>query len=74
MKLISVDDGMVVEMGCEGNIGIMELAQYMQVTSETQKRELTELIKAGKNSEAWRLIQNVTGTELVGKQFNSTTT
>lgn len=61
-------------MGCEGNIGIMELAQYMQDATEVQKCELNKLIKAGKNSEAWRLIQNVTGTKLIGKQFNGTST
>lgn len=57
------------ELAYQGNIGIMELIKFNQVASSSQKAELKKLIADKKTSEAWNLIQQVTGVKLVGKEF-----
>lgn len=57
------------ELAYQGNIGIMELIKFNQIATPDQKVELKRLISTKKTSDAWKLIQSVTGVTLVGKEF-----
>lgn len=57
------------EAGYVGNIGMQEMAKFFMAATEEQKKQLKELIAKGMNSEAWKMIQDVTGMKLVGKEF-----
>jgi len=59
----------VNEAAYAGNIGAMEMVKFFQKANDDQKKKLKELIQAGKKSAAWQMVQKVTGTKLVGKQF-----
>ena len=54
----------VLEARYKGNIGMMEMARFFQVATPEQKAELKRLIAAGKQEEAWKLLQQVTKMEL----------
>lgn len=58
------------EAAYEGNIGFMEISQFYRDASKEMIALLDRLINAGKTKEAWQLIQKVTGTQLVGQEFN----
>lgn len=53
-----------------GNIGIMELIQFNRVAKKSVKAKVDQLIKDGKNKEAWKIIQKTLGVKLMGKEFN----
>lgn len=65
----SGDGGSVGEASYEGNIGAMEVFKFMQKATEFEKKILQKLINQKNYSRAWALIQGVTGTKLVGKEF-----
>lgn len=58
------------EASYEGNIGAMEMFKFYQVASDKQKAVLKNLIAKGKKGLAWKLIQQVTGVKLQGKEFD----
>lgn len=45
-------------------IGMMEMYKFMQIAAPEQKIQLKQLIANGKQREAWKLLQTVTGTKL----------
>ena len=47
-----------------GNIGMMELVKFYSKASPKDKSMLQSLIKHKKNTEAWKLVQDVTGVKL----------
>ena len=53
-----------------GNIGAMEMFKFFQQATPGQKDNLKKLIADGKKKDAWRLVQQVTGVKLMGKEFN----
>jgi hypothetical protein len=57
------------EASYSGNIGAMEVFKFYQVADEEQKQLLKHLMSTGKKSEAWALIQKVTGVKLQGAEF-----
>ena len=59
-----------LEAAYDGNIGLMELMKFYKTASKDMVDLLKRLIAANKNKEAWQLIQKVTDTNLVGKEFN----
>lgn len=59
----------VQEAAYAGNIGMMELVKFYQRTTDSDKKKLQELIRKGMAKEAWKLVQDKTGTKLVGKEF-----
>ena len=63
--------GAVGEASYPGNIGMMELAKFFQVADQKQKEIFQQLLQKGKKGLAWKLIQDVTGTELQGKEFQT---
>ena len=60
-----------IEASYEGNIGAMEMFKFYQIASDEEKSTLKQLIEKGKKGLAWQLIQKVTGTKLVGKEFSN---
>lgn len=58
------------EAAYAGNIGMMELVKFYQKSTEAEKKHLQDLIKKGMSKEAWKLVQDKTGTQLVGKEFH----
>ena len=48
---------------------MMELVQFYRQSSSAEKSQLKQLIDSGKKSEAWALIQQVTGVKLQGAEF-----
>jgi len=63
------DGGGVGEASYPGNIGAMELAKFFRVAKDDDKKLLKDLISKGKKGLAWRLIQDVTGVKLQGREF-----
>lgn len=63
----------VQEAAYAGNIGMMELIKFYQKSTEAEKKHLQDLIKKGMSKEAWKLVQDKTGTQLVGKEFHEST-
>ena len=61
----------VGEASYEGNIGAMELAKFFQLAKDDDKKLLKDLISKGKKGLAWRLIQDVTGVKLQGREFQT---
>ena len=55
---------LVLEAKYKGNIGMMEMARFFQVATAEEKARLKKLIAAGKQEEAWKLLQQVTKMEL----------
>lgn len=47
-----------------GNIGMMEMFKFYQIASPEQKQQMRALLKAGRQEEAWGLLQKVTGVKL----------
>ena len=47
-----------------GNIGAMEMFKFYQKASKEEKKKLKSLISDKKSKEAWKLVQDVTGTKL----------
>lgn len=55
---------MLSEANYKGNIGMMEMIKFYQIATEDQKREMKDLITAGRHEQAWHLLQTVTGQKL----------
>lgn len=53
-----------LEASYKGNIGMMEMFKFYQVATPEQKKYMKELIMAGQQEEAWKLLQKVTSSEL----------
>jgi hypothetical protein len=53
-----------------GNIGIMELAKFYQKADPRQVDMFKKLLNMKDYKRAWALVQGVTGTKLVGKEFS----
>lgn len=54
----------LAEATYKGNIGMMEMFKFHQMASDAQKEEMKKLLSAGKEDEAWKLLQSVTGVKL----------
>jgi predicted chitinase len=63
--------GSVGEASYPGNIGMMELAKFFQTADPKQKQLFNQLLEKGKKGLAWKLIQDVTGVKLQGKEFQT---
>lgn len=59
----------LTELAYQGNIGIMELIKFNQMATPQQKIDLKKMIGEKMTSDAWKLIQSVTGVKLIGKEF-----
>lgn len=57
------------EIAYPGNIGVMEVAQFMQLASNAQQQEFQDLIASKQYKQAWQLVQDVTGVRLHGKEY-----
>ena len=59
----------LTELAYQGNIGIMELIKFNKMATPQQKIHLKKMIGDKMTSDAWKLIQSVTGVKLIGKEF-----
>jgi hypothetical protein len=62
----------VAEAAYEGNIGIMELFKFFSKAEKEDPKlvaRVKEMIKQRRDKEVWRIIQDYTGTQLTGKEF-----
>ena len=57
------------EASYPGNIGMMELAKFFQIANPEQKQLFKQLLEKGKKGLAWKLIQDIVGVKLQGKEF-----
>ena len=55
---------LMTELNYPGNIGIMEVSKFYETAPPHQIKLFKELIAAGKNKEAWRLLQLVTNSDI----------
>lgn len=56
----------------KGNLGLMELFAFFSKAEKTDPKLVTkvkELIKQGEDKLVWKIVQDYTGTKLVGKEF-----
>jgi len=53
------------ELAYEGNVGIQELMEFYQLATDGEKEDLERLFAEADIEGALRLMQQVTGTELV---------
>jgi hypothetical protein len=60
----------VSEASYPGNVGMMEVAEFFKMANEAQKKLFKELLEKGKRGLAWKLIQDVVGVKLQGKEFD----
>lgn len=78
MRLYEFSDrAKVNEMEYEGNIGIMELMQFFRKAAANGDQQLIKkvktlanLCKPEANKQAWKIIQDYTGTHLQGDEFH----
>jgi hypothetical protein len=66
--------GKISEAAYEGNIGMMEVMKFHQKATPEQKKKFKEHLANKNHKEAWKMIQHVSGTKLIGKQFEETGT
>lgn len=59
----------VGEASYPGNIGAMEMMKFFKIADPKQIQLLQALIDQKKTKQAWKLIQDVTGEQLQGKEF-----
>jgi hypothetical protein len=59
----------ITEASYKGNFGIMELMRFMSNADPELVKHVKALIKDGRDSEVWKIVQEFTGTRLVGDQF-----
>ena len=57
------------EASYPGNIGMMELAKFFSTANDEQKLLFKQLLERGKKGLAWKLIQDIVGVKLQGKEF-----
>lgn len=61
------------EASYEGNLGLFELMKFYKEAGETNPElveKVKELINRGEDKKVWRIVQDFTKTELVGKEFH----
>jgi len=68
MKTVNLRES-IEEASYEGNIGAMETFKFYQQATPKQKITLKQLLADGDYTQAWQLIQQVTDTRLVGREF-----
>jgi len=68
MKTVNLRES-IEEASYEGNIGAMETFKFYQQATPKQKITLKQLLADGDYTQAWKLIQQVTDTQLVGREF-----
>ena len=73
-SIIAVSPSMrkTTEASYEGNIGIMELFKFFNKAEKEDPKlvaRVKEMIKQRRDREVWRIIQDYTGTQLTGKEF-----
>jgi hypothetical protein len=73
-SIIAVSPSMrkTTEASYEGNIGIMELFKFFGKAEKEDPKlvaRVKEMIKQRRDREVWRIIQDYTGTQLTGKEF-----
>jgi hypothetical protein len=73
-SIIAVSPSMrkTTEASYEGNIGIMELFKFFSKAEKEDPKlvaRVKEMIKQRRDREVWRIIQDYTGTQLTGKEF-----
>lgn len=64
--------GKISEAAYEGNIGMVEVMKFHQKATPEQKKKFKEHLANKNHKEAWKMIQHVSGTKLIGKQFEET--
>jgi hypothetical protein len=57
------------EASYPGNIGMMELAKFFSTANDEQKLLFKQLLERGKKGLAWKLVQDIVGVKLQGKEF-----
>jgi len=62
--------GAVGEAAYPGNLGAMELADFFKRATPQQKALLKKFIEEKNSKSAWALIKKITGSALIGKEFN----
>ena len=72
INVSSFGKGKISEAAYEGNIGMMEVMKFHQKATPEQKKKFKEHLASKNHKEAWKMIQHVSGTKLVGKQFEET--
>ena len=72
INVSNVGKGKISEAAYEGNIGMMEVMKFHQKATPDQKKKFKEHLANKNHKEAWKMIQHVSGTKLVGKQFEET--
>jgi hypothetical protein len=72
INVSSFGKGKISEAAYEGNIGMMEVMKFHQKATPDQKKKFKEHLANKNHKEAWKMIQHVSGTKLVGKQFEET--
>ena len=58
------------EAAYPGNIGMMELAKFFQMAKPDEKDQFKKLLELGKKGLAWKLVQDIVGVKLQGKEFD----
>jgi predicted kinase len=74
INVSSFGKGKISEAAYEGNIGMMEVMKFHQKATPEQKKKFKEHLANKNHKEAWKMIQHVSGTKLIGKQFEETET
>ena len=74
INVSSFGKGKISEAAYEGNIGMMEVMKFHQKATPEQKKKFKEHLASKNHKEAWKMIQHVSGTKLVGKQFEEVQT
>jgi predicted kinase len=69
INVSSYGKGKISEAAYEGNIGMMEVMKFHQKATPEQKKKFKEHLANKNHKEAWKMIQHVSGTKLIGKQF-----
>jgi len=72
INVSSFGKGKISEAAYEGNIGMMEVMKFHQKATPEQKKKFKEHLTNKNHKEAWKMIQHVSGTKLIGKQFEET--
>ncbi len=58
-----------VEASYKGNLGMMEMMKFFKVATPEEKELMKRLLAQGDQDSAWKLLQQVTDTELVNELF-----
>ena len=58
------------EASYPGNIGMMELAKFFQMAKPSEKDQFKKLLELGKKGLAWKLVQDIVGVKLQGREFD----